>query len=105
MSSHALARWKLAALPLSLCFAMTVVNSAAALDSFLSIDNRLPEPNHPYDMTNGTVHFASSPPYALYDLEFLPKNPSQLGVPKLNKDGNWEFDSSFDIAYKAVVSA
>jgi hypothetical protein len=105
MSSHAHARSRRSVLLLSLCLAVTFVNSGAALDSFRSIDNRLPEPNHPYDMTSGTVHFPSSPPYALYDLKFLPKDPSQLDVPTLNKDGNWDFDSSFDITYKAVVSA
>jgi hypothetical protein len=105
MSSHAFARLWRSALFLSLCFATTLANSAVALDSFRSIDNRLPEPNHPYDMTSGTVHFPSSPPFALYDLQFLPKTPSQLDVPTLNKDGNWEFDSSFDISYKAVISA
>jgi hypothetical protein len=56
-------------------------------------------------MTSGAVHFASSPHFTLYDLQFQPKNPSQLDVPTLNEKGNWQFDSSFDITYKAVISA
>jgi hypothetical protein len=105
MSSRALARLIGPTFLWSLGFAFTLANSVAALDSFRSIDNRLPEPNHPYHMTNGTVHFPSSPDFAVYDLRFLPRTPSQLDIPALNKDGNWEFDSSFDIVYKAVISA
>ena len=40
---------------LSLCLTATILTPAIALDSFRSFDNRLPEPNHPYDMTGGTV--------------------------------------------------
>lgn len=40
----------------------------------------------------------------MYDLQFQATNPSQLEFPTLNMDGNWAFDSNFDIAYTAVVS-
>jgi hypothetical protein len=105
MLAHILQRFVQSPRFLSFYLVATILTPAAALDSFRSIDNRLPEPNHPYDMTSGTVHFPSSPPFALYDLQFQPKTPSQLDVPTLNNDGNWEFDSSFDITYKAVISA
>ena len=57
-----------ASLLLSLCFAATMALPAAALDSFRSIDNRMPNPDWPYDMTSGTVVFPSSPTFAIYDL-------------------------------------
>jgi hypothetical protein len=77
---------------------------AFAAPTFRSIDNRLPNPDRPYDMTSGTVNFLAGPTFGLYDLQFLPKDPSQLDVPKPNMDGNWEFDSSFDLVYQALVS-
>jgi hypothetical protein len=54
-------------------------------------------------MTSGTVHYANSL-FSLYDLTFLPSNPSQLDTPSLRPDNRFEFDSTFDITYKAVVS-
>jgi len=54
-------------------------------------------------MTSSTVVFPSSPTFAIYDLQFQVTNPSQLDVPML-KDGNLEYDSFFDITYKAMVS-
>ena len=55
-------------------------------------------------MTSGTVNFNSVPNFSMYDLQFQASNPSQLEIPTLNLDGNWEFDSYFDITYTAVVS-
>jgi hypothetical protein len=89
---------------LSLCIVAAIFTRALALDSFRSIDNRLPNPDRPYNMTGSTVHFPSTPHFALYDLVFQPSTPSQLDFPTLNKDGNWEFDSTFDFNYKAVIS-
>jgi|tagenome__1003787_1003787.scaffolds.fasta_scaffold20943228_3 hypothetical protein len=103
MFSHALVRPNCRPLILAICLAFSLASPVAALDSFRSIDNRLPEPNHPYDMTNGPVLFGAYP-VALYDLQFHPTDPSQVDVPKLNADGNWQFDSSFKIAYKAIIS-
>jgi hypothetical protein len=85
-----------------LAYAAMASTPALALDSFRSIDNRLPNPDRPYDMTSGTVLFP--PSFALYDLVFQPKDPSQLDLPTREVNGNWEFDSSFDIVYRAVVS-
>ena len=76
----------------------------AALDSFRSIDNRLPNPDRPYDMTGGAVEFPSSPNFTIYDFQFEATYPQQLDVPKPNTHGDWEFDSFFDIAYQAMVS-
>src|SRR5689334_7663580 len=101
MFSHALARQKPSYLIAALCFALLPISQAIAVDNFRSIDNRLPEPNHPYDMTNGPIYFG--PVFTLYDLKFLPSNPSQLRLPTLN-NGNWVFDSSFDINYSATIS-
>ena len=104
MFPHVLERCIRATSFLSLCIIAAISTPALALDSFRSIDNRLPNPDRPYDMTGNTVAFPSSPPFALYDLQFQPTNPSQLDVPTLNKDGNLEFDSSFDLSYSAVIS-
>ena len=81
-----------------------VTTPAVALDSFRSFDYRLPNPDRPYDMTSGTVHFPSPASFGIYDLQIQATNPSQLDVPKPNMDGNWEFDSFFDITYQAWVS-
>jgi hypothetical protein len=54
-------------------------------------------------MTSGTVHYPPST-FSLYDLTFQPSNPSQLDTPSLRPDHRFEFDSTFDITYKAVIS-
>src|SRR5262245_55125447 len=86
------------------CIVAAIYTPALALDSFRSIDNRLPNPDRPYAMTGNTVAFPSSPPFELSELQFQPANPSQLDIPTLNKDGKLEFDSSFYISYTAVIS-
>jgi hypothetical protein len=55
-------------------------------------------------MTTGTVQFPPAYDFGLYDLQFQPTNPSQLDILSRNKDGNWEFESVFDIAYEAQIS-
>jgi hypothetical protein len=77
---------------------------AIAVPSFQSIDNRLPNPDRPYDMTSGTVNFFSGPTFGLYDLQLVPRKPSQLDIPKPNTAGNWEFNSVYDVIYQAMVS-
>jgi len=87
MLPHTLQQLRRSSVLLSLCFAVTMAPRSAALDSFRSIDNRLPNPDRPYDMTSGTVVFPSSPTFAIYDLQFQAANTSQLDSPTL-KDGN-----------------
>ena len=70
---------------------------------FQSIDQRLPNPDRPYEMTSGTVLFGQLP-FALYDLKFEPLNPEQLDIPQWTDEGAIEFDSEFDIKYSAMVS-
>ncbi len=77
--------------------------AAVAIPSFQSIDWRLPNPDRAYEMTSGTVHYPPSM-FSLYDLTFQPSNPSQLDTPSLRPDHRFEFDSTFDITYTAVVS-
>jgi hypothetical protein len=76
----------------------------AEVPTFTTIDRRLPNPDRPYDMTTGTVQFWGAYGFGLYDLKFQPTNPEQLDAVAPNKDGSWEFDSSFDIAYEAQIS-
>jgi hypothetical protein len=76
---------------------------ANAIPSFQSLDSRLPNPARPYEMVGRTVHYDSVPDFGVCDLEFAPSNPSQLHLPTRNPDGSLEFDSTFDITYKAVV--
>jgi hypothetical protein len=80
------------------------VAARADVPSFLTRDSRLPNPDRPYDMQNGRVDFLGAYGMGLYDLEFQPLDPSQLAIPMLNNEGNWEFDSKYDIAYEAQVS-
>lgn len=77
--------------------------AAVAIPSFQSMDWRLPNPDRAYEMTSGTVHYPPSQ-FSLYDLTFQPSNPSQLDTPSLRPDHRFEFDSTFDITYKAVIS-
>jgi hypothetical protein len=89
---------------LAFCVAAAISTPADAAPTFLSIDNRLPNPDRPYDMTSGPVHFPSGPFFSLYDLQFEARFPQQLDIPKPNEQGDWEFDSTFDISYQATVS-
>jgi hypothetical protein len=54
-------------------------------------------------MTSGTVVFGELP-FALYDLKFEPTQPEQLDIPMRTDEGTIEFDSEFDIWYRAQVS-
>lgn len=88
------------------CALMLVLGATAHSDppTFVTRDTRLPNPDRPYVMTTGTVQFPPGYGFGLYDLEFQPTNPSQLDTLSRNKDGNWEFESVFDIAYEAQIS-
>ena len=88
---------------LSLLLAGIMSAPARAIPSFQSPDWRLPNPDRPYEMTSGTVvHDGHFP---VYDLEFRPSKPDQLDIPSLTKDGTrFEFDSTFDITYTAVIT-
>jgi hypothetical protein len=72
--------------------------------SFLTTDSRLPNPDRPYVMEGAPVQFLEAHDMGLYDLEFQPLDASQLDIPMPNREGNWEFDSKYDIAYEAQVS-
>jgi hypothetical protein len=85
---------------LAICLSATV---QADVPSFLTIDPRLPNPHRPYEMTSDTVHFGPGRHFGLYDLQFQAINPGQLDTPRLNKDGQWEFESIFDITYDAQI--
>jgi len=89
-------------LALGLFVRVAAANAPAA--GFTSIDQRLPNPDRPYEMTSGTVNFSEPPFFGLYDLEFAPRDPAQLDVPLRTPADTWEFDSTFDISYKAMVS-
>ncbi|HEY3394693.1 MAG TPA: hypothetical protein VGK58_18455, partial [Lacipirellulaceae bacterium] len=80
------------------------VAARADVPSFITRDPRLPNPDRPYDMQDGRVEFLQAHDMGLYDLEFQALDPSQLDIPTLNGEGNWEFDSKYTIAYEAQVS-
>ena len=71
---------------------------------FVSHNNALPNPDRPYEMVSGTVHYLPDSLFSLYDLEFEPSNPAQLDFPDRNENGDFVFDSHYDINYRAVVS-
>jgi hypothetical protein len=83
---------------------LALASTTFAIPSFYSLDPRLPNPDRPYEMTSGTVHYDAPPYFALHDLEFQPSNPTQLDTPTRRSDGGLEFDSIFDLTYRAVVS-
>jgi hypothetical protein len=103
MNSSALNRWGLFEFALALCVAGALSPFAQAIPSFQSIDNRLPNPDRSYEMVGGTVQYPDPRYFAIYDLEFSPNDPSQLNYPTRNPDGSLEFDSTFNIKYRAVV--
>ena len=55
-------------------------------------------------MVSGTVNYLPGSTFSLYDLEFEASNPDQLDVPNRNSEGVWEFDSQYDVKYRAEVS-
>ena len=89
MRTGALSRYGLRCL-LIFCLVGIVPPSATAIPSFNSFDNRLPNPDRPYELVGKTVHYNSSPDFAIYDLEFSPSNPAQLDFPSRNPDGSFE---------------
>jgi hypothetical protein len=85
--------------------AMIVIGLAAPSSSapvFFSNDPRLPNPDRPYVM-NERAHYGPSV-VAIDDLTIQVANPEQLDSPTLNTKGNWEFDSTFDVNYSAILS-
>ena len=80
------------------------VSARADAPSFLTTDSRLPNPDRPYDMQDGRVEFLQAHDMGLYDLKFQALDANQLDIPMVNREGNWEFDSKYDIAYEAHVS-
>jgi hypothetical protein len=81
-------------------FALTAPISAAP--TFFSLDPRLPNPDRPYVTRERAVY----EPFlvAIDDLTVLVANPAQLDTPSPNSQGNWEFDSTFDVNYSAILS-
>jgi hypothetical protein len=103
MRTNALNRFGFVSCFVVVCLLGIWPRAAVAIPSFQSIDWRLPNPERAYEMTSGTVHYSSST-FSLYDLTFQPSNPSQLDTPSLRADHRYEFDSTFEITYKAIVS-
>jgi hypothetical protein len=60
----------------------------------------LPNPDHPYVMTSGTLVYDSP---AIANFKFWATDPSQLDVPS-PAPGGYEFDSTFDVAFEAEMS-
>jgi len=96
-------RGRLLTLVLSLFFPIILAASASAIPSFQSVDQRLPNPDRPYEMTSGTASYGNSL-FALHDISFRVADPSQLSTPSLRSDGRLVFDSTFSIKYTAVIS-
>jgi hypothetical protein len=91
-------------LGVTLVLVVRIAEANAPVAGFSSLDQRLPNPDRPYEMTNGTVNFNAPPFFGLYDLEFEPTDPSQLRIPTPTPSGTLFFDSEFDISYTAMVS-
>jgi hypothetical protein len=83
-------------------FARAAFGDNAPPAGFVSYHQQLPNPDRPYEMTSDPVQFG--PVFTLYDLQFSPHDPTQLDIPSLTSPHTWEFDSTFDIDYKAEVS-
>jgi hypothetical protein len=72
--------------------------------SFRSINFVLPNPDRPYEMVSRPVSYLPTTFFTLFDLEFSASKPEQLETPSWNAAGYFEFDSQYDIEYRAVVS-
>jgi len=86
----------------ALFFAQAAFADNAPPAGFRSYHQEMPNPDRPYEMTSGPVNFG--PVFTLYDLQFSPRDSSQLDIPSMTSAQKWEFDSTFDIDYKAQVS-
>jgi hypothetical protein len=75
----------------------------ADVPSILTLDERLPNPHRPYEMTSDTVHFGPARLFGLYDLKFQATNPEQVGFPLQTSADSLEFESIFDITYDAQI--
>ena len=60
------------------------------------------QPGSSDEMTSDAVQFG--PIFTLYDLQFSPHDSTQLDYPSMTAAHTWEFDSTFNIDYKAQVS-
>lgn len=72
--------------------------------SFRSNNFVLPNPDRPYEMVSRPVSYLPGTFFTLYDLEFSAIHPEQLETPSWNPAGYFEFDSQYDIEYRAVAS-
>jgi hypothetical protein len=83
----------------AMVFALAAPSSAAP--TFISHDPRLPNPDRPYVMTDRVNY---GPIVGIDDLTISVANSEQLDTPAPNSQGNWEFDSTFDVNYSAILS-
>jgi len=83
-------------------FPRTVFADNAPAAGLTSLRQELPNPDRAYEMTSDAVQFG--PVFTLYDLQVSPRDLAQLDVPSMTSAHKWEFDSTFDINYKAQVS-
>jgi hypothetical protein len=79
----------------------TLAVPSSAAPTFISLDPRLPNPDRPYVMTHGVDYDTF---IGLDDLRIWVANPAQLDTPTPNAQGDWEFDSTFDVHYSAILS-
>ena len=93
--------WRFAIELHSALMAIALASPSVAAPSFISHDPRLPNPDRPYVMKTGAGYGAV---VGLDDLTIRVANPAQLDIPTINSQGTWEFDSTFDIHYSAILS-
>ena len=85
----------------ALLAAIGLTATASAQPSFISADPRLPNPDQPYVTLDGGANFNDI--VFLDHLRIRIANPTQLDIPMQNMDGDWEFDSTFDIQYSGIL--
>src|SRR5688500_264954 len=77
-----------------------ITEPAWAVPTFISDDPRLPNPDRPYVLESGNLGFAE---LFISGLAIRSTIPSQLDTPTMNMDGDWEFDSTYDVAFSAFA--
>jgi hypothetical protein len=80
---------------------IAIAAPAFGAPTFFSSDPRLPNPDRPYVMQE-RAHYG--PLVAIDELTIQVANPEQLDFPTRTPEGAWEFDSTFDVNYSAILS-
>jgi len=97
MNAHSRFRDRAARALSTVLLLVAMAAPAAAVPTFISFDSRLPNPDQPY-IAEGNAGFGNA---VISGLTIWATNPSQLDFPSPTPGGDYEFDSTFDVAFSS----